>query len=79
MIVTREPKTFHFSFYRPKNVYKNLKHETKFIIKSNASSLAENKIKTTLINYCPNISMETIFMNTKNNKKNEPHKFVLNL
>ena len=23
--------------------------------------------------------METIFMNTENSKKNEPHKFVLNL
>ena len=29
--------------------------------------------------YCPNISMETIFMNTENSKTNEPHKLVLNL
>ena len=29
--------------------------------------------------YCPNISMETIFMNMENSKTNEPHKFVLNL
>ena len=79
MVVTREPKTFYFNFYRPKNVYKNLKHEIKFIIKNNASSLAENKIKTRLINYCSNISMETIFMNTENSKKNKQHKFVLNL
>ena len=34
------------------------------------------KLKTRLNNYCPNISMETIFMNSKTNK---PHKFVLNL
>ena len=29
--------------------------------------------------YCSNISMETIFMNTENTKTSEPHKFVLNL
>ena len=29
-----------------------------------------------LDNYCPNISMETIFMNTENSKMSEPHKFV---
>ena len=33
----------------------------------------------TLVNYCPNISMETIYMKTENSKSNEPHKFVLNL
>ena len=32
-----------------------------------------------LDNYCRNISMETIFMNTKNSKTNEPHKLILNL
>ena len=32
-----------------------------------------------LNNYCPNISMGTIFMSTENSKTNEPHKFVLNL
>ena len=32
-----------------------------------------------LDNYCPNISMETIFMNLENSKTNEPQKFVLNL
>ena len=31
-----------------------------------------------LDDYCPNISMETIFMNTENSKTNELHKFVLN-
>ena len=32
-----------------------------------------------LVNYCPNLSMETTFINTKNTQINEPHKFVLNL
>ena len=32
-----------------------------------------------LVNYHPNISMETIFMSTESSKTNEPHKFVLNL
>ena len=30
--------------------------------------LADNKIKTRLNNYCPNISLEMIFMNTKKQK-----------
>ena len=41
MIVIRNPKTFCFSFDLPKDVDGNLKHEIKFIIKSN-ESLAEN-------------------------------------
>ena len=32
-----------------------------------------------LVNYCPNISMETIFVNTKNSKTNDLRKFVFNL
>ena len=32
-----------------------------------------------LNNYCPNISMEAVFMNMENNKTKEPRKFVLNL
>ena len=32
-----------------------------------------------LNNYCHNISMDTIFMNTESSKTNGPHKFVLNL
>ena len=35
--------------------------------------------KTSLVDYCPNISLDTIFMNTKNSKTSERHKFVLNL
>ena len=42
VIVIRDPKTFYFYFYLPKD--KNLKHEIKFIIKIN-EYLAENKIK----------------------------------
>ena len=40
----RDPKTFYFDFYMPRNVDKNLKHQIKFIIKSN-ESLGENEIK----------------------------------
>ena len=32
-----------------------------------------------LNNDCPNVSIETIFMNTKKSKMNESHKSVLNL
>ena len=32
-----------------------------------------------LVDYCSNVSMETMFMNTENSKTNEPHKLVLNL
>ena len=78
MIVIRDPKTFSFDFDWPKSVDENLKHETELIIKNN-ESLTENEIKTRLNNYCPIITMETIFMNTENSKTNEPHKFVLNL
>ena len=62
----------------PKDVDENLKPKIEFIMKSN-ESLAEIIIKTRLNNYCSNIRMETIFLNTENSKSNEPHKFVLNL
>ena len=78
MVVIRDPITFTFDFDLPKNVDGNLSHETELITKSN-ESLAERKIKTRLNNYCPNVSMETISMNTKKNKTNKPPKFVLNL
>ena len=32
-----------------------------------------------LNNYCSNVNLETIFMNTEKSKTNEQHKFVLNL
>ena len=44
MFVIKEPQNFCFDFDLPKDVEKNLKHEIKFIIKSN-EPLAENKIK----------------------------------
>ena len=44
MIVTRDRKTFCFSFDWKKDVDDNLNHEIEFIIKSN-ESLAENKRK----------------------------------
>ena len=53
------------------NVDENLKQEIEFIVKSN-ESLAENKIKMRLNNYCPNISMKTILMNMETSKSNEP-------
>ena len=34
---------------------------------------------TKLNNYCPNISMEMIFLDKENSKTNEPYKFALNL
>ena len=43
MVVIRDPKTFDFDW--PKDVGKNLKHETEFVIKSN-EPLAENKVKS---------------------------------
>ena len=44
MVVIREPQNFYFNFDWPKKVDENLKHEMKFIIKSNGV-LAENRIK----------------------------------
>ena len=44
MLVTRQTKTFYFDFDLHKDVDKNLKHDIKFIRKSN-KSLAENKTK----------------------------------
>lgn len=40
----------------------------------NKHFLAEHKIKKALSNYCSNIRMEIISMNTKNSKTNELHK-----
>ena len=62
----------------PEDVDQSLKHEIEFIIKSN-ESLAENKIKTRLNKYFPNISMETKLMSMGNSKTNEPNEIVLNL
>ena len=56
----------------------NLKHEIDFSVKHN-EILGEHTKKTRLANYCPNTSMETIFMNAENSKTSKPHKFVPNL
>ena len=44
MVVMKDPKTFYFDFDWPKDVEKNLKHETEYIIEI-YESLVENKIK----------------------------------
>ena len=51
MIVTRDSKAFCFKFDSPKDVDENLKRQIEFIIKGN-ESLAENKIRKRLNNYC---------------------------
>ena len=50
-------------------VTKSLKYEIKFIT-SCKETLAEYTIKFELANYCPNISMKTIFINMKNGSLN---------
>ena len=42
-------------------------------------SIKNHKILSALVKYWPNISIETIFMNTENSKRNKPHKLVLKL
>ena len=63
-----------------KDVNKNLNlHEIEFIIKRN-ETLTEYKIKNKIMtNYCTNISMEIIFMNTEKSKTSEQQQRVLNL
>ena len=57
------PKTFCFNFSCPKDVDESLKHEIELQKVMNLLL----KIKTlTVKNYCQNISMKTIFMNTEN-------------
>ena len=68
VIVIRDPKSFYFVFDWPKNVDDNFKHETEFIIKSN-ESFAENKTKEKIEQFLLNVSIEIIFMNTENSKK----------
>ena len=63
LVITTEPKTIHFDL--SKNVDNNLKYQIHFIMKYN-DLLAEH---TKLVNYCPDISMETIFMNTEQQSK----------
>ena len=74
LVIIAEPKTVHFNL--SKKVGNNLKQEIYFIIKHN-EILAEHTIKTRLVDYCPNISMKMIFINTENSEKYEPRKFFL--
>ena len=70
VIVIKDPKTFFFNFDWPKYVDKNLKREIK-------EYLYENKIKTKNENLLLKYKLG-IGVHTKNSKRNEPHKFVLN-
>ena len=63
LVIITEPKTIYYEL--SKDVDNNLKHEI------------EHGIKTKLINYCRNIRMETIFMNTGNSQRSESHKFII--
>ena len=71
IVIIREPKTFYFDFDLHKDLDKNLKHKTEFIIKRNIS-LPENKIKNKIEQLLSKYKHE-------NNKTNGPHKFVLSL
>ena len=78
MVVIGKPKTFYFNFNLSKFIDKNVKDAIEFIIKRN-ESLAEHTIKNEIRNYCSNISMETIFMNTEIRKTSKTQKFIPNL
>ena len=64
-----------------RNGIKNL--NSKQTVKQTSGSISKNKSwkqqKLRLDNYCPNISMETIFIKTENRKTSASHKFVLNV
>ena len=63
LAIITKPKTVHFDLT---NIFdNNLKYEVEFIIK-HKNLLAEHELKTRLVDYCPNIIMETISMNTEN-------------
>ena len=66
LAITAGPK--NFSFDLPKNVYKHLKRESNSIIKHNG--FLSEKIKNEIRQFCPTVSMETIFMNTGYSKSN---------
>ena len=66
MAAIREPKTFYFDL--SKDVDKNVNRGIEFIIKHN-ESFSENKIENKIEQYCPNISLGTIFINTENSRK----------
>ena len=67
MVLMRDPRTFYFDFDWPKEVDENLKHEIKFIIKSN-KYLAENKIRTEIEQLLSKYNHGNDIMNTENSK-----------
>ena len=75
LITTIERKIFHFDL--PKDNGINLKSEINSIIKKK-KHFAEDTVKSRLVNYYPNISMETLLRNTEN-KTNESHNLFPNL
>ena len=76
LILIKEPTNIHF--YLPKDVGNNLNLELDFMIKYN-QFLAEHAVKKGLVGYGSNMSIEKIFMNTKNSKTNGSQKVFLNL
>ena len=70
LLIITETTIIYFDL--PKKFENNLMHETDFSKKLNRF-LAKHTWKTELINYFPNRSRETIFMNIVNVKTNEPH------
>ena len=75
-IITTEPRTFYLDL--PKDLAKNLKFETDFIIKI-MIFLLSIQLKTRLVDYCATISMEKIFKKMGKSKTNEPRKCILSL
>ena len=74
LVIMKNPKTFHFNL--PKGLDNNSMHEIVFIVTHN-ELLAKHTMKNELVDCCPNTSMESILINTKNSKTSEPHKYVL--
>ena len=67
LLVTTESKNFYFDLY--KDVNNNLKHKMYYVIK-HSEHLADHTIKNKIRQFCPNISIKTTLMNTKNSKMN---------
>ena len=76
MGVIIKPNTIHFGL--PITYGNSLKYKIYFIIKQVNIYLNIHQ-KTRLVSYCPNINLETIFMNTEKSKANKVYKFVVNL
>ena len=67
---------FHFGLL--KDAVINLNYEIYSIIKHN-KPLAQHKVKNEIRQLFSKYKQENDFMTTKTNKRNQPHKFVLNL